>query len=409
MYAALQPRRPFGAACERGVRAAPVAAFRPRGAVRREVSQGVTATGIRGQENMIGFGSWRVCEVLLAATLLVTFRAAAAGRDGPPETAAGPEVEVEGSAPEVAAEFEDAYTGFILAPEMPYRAHLRSTGIFVNAFHVPEETGDILNSIDQEEDRRPVTVIICRGDQKGAVQDYRSACDQFIMEALFMTPSRKAPDEDDVLWPGVDHLVVNYLREVRKFTEGERVIVAVPMTAREILGTSRTRSELFPELEWMVYATIGADFDGIIWGHVRNERWWQRRLHEFETRLKRYAADLNEAAPVDWVTADGGQPCSALATQDRLFVLLLNPEYMKVGPDGKRVVVPVGSPEGDCTVYVDPPEGVGVAQGVTLRGDPVELREEGRRPAAKVHYGGGGAMLVFDLSRPGSAGGAKAR
>ena len=292
---------------------------------------------------------------------------------------------------------------FVIAPEMPYRANLRTTGIFVNAFHVPENPEEVRKTLEESKGQKYITVIVCRGDQKDALTRYRPLADEFIMEDLFLYPEAKEAGPDDLIWPGFSHPMVNYLREIRLFGQGLRIIVAVPMTTREVWGASESRTESFEELEWMSFAAIGANYQGILWGHERYEDWWKRRLAAFEAALKRHAEGLASASPVGWVSASEGQPFCALASKDTLFVVLLNPDYMGLTADGKGIAVPLDPGARTCRIRVSPPEGRRIESASTLDGRPLDLENEGGVISVSVRYSGGGEMAVLQLLGDGPA------
>ncbi len=287
---------------------------------------------------------------------------------------------------------------FVIGPEMPFRAHMRRTGVFINAHHIPKPASEVVKSIKQSKGAKPVTVIICRGDQQAALSNYRSVVDQFIMEALFMTPSDSGPKRGDLIWPDYDHRLVNYLRHIRSIAKGARIIAAIPMTTREILGRPN-RPESFEEFQWMTFAVIGANYQGVLWGHVRREKWWNQRLARFERALKTHADGLGRALPVEWVRGPEGQPISAIASEKRLFVILLSPDYMKITADGKGVEVPLEAARREGDIRISLPKGRRITEGRSFWGAPLDLEANGGVITSRFGFSGGGTMLVFSLSR----------
>jgi len=291
---------------------------------------------------------------------------------------------------------------FVVEAEMPYRAHLRTTGIFVNAFHLTKSTQEVVDSIKAQPNRSHVTIIICRGAQERAIKDFWDVSDQYIFEALFMKPEWEKPPEDTLIWPGFDHPMVNYVRKIRTATAGKPTIVSVPMTCREVWGVPRERPELFDELKWMTMATIGANFQGILWGHVRREEQWNQLLQELTKQLKVHAADLGTAACVDWVKAPEGQPVSALASKNKLFITLLNTDYMRVSDDKKEIVGTLNPGRRQGTLTIKLPAGITANTVTTLDGSPVKLTQGKDGLTCSYDLTAGGDMIIVTLKRSGA-------
>jgi len=292
--------------------------------------------------------------------------------------------------------------GFIVEKEMPYRARLRTTGIFINAFHLSKPKMEVIESIRSADEDKKVTVIICRGDQPTAIRDYWDVSDEYIFEALFLTPERKPPAADSIIWPAYDHPMINYIRKIRHLTRGKTVLVSVPMTSREVWGVPRGRPELFDELKWMALSVVGADFDGILWGHVRHEAEWDRRLTELTSQLVRHADDLRSASPVDWVTGPPDQPLMALANDRRLFIVLLNPDYMKVSHDRKSVAGLLKRTGRKGKVAIETSEFV-IQDGTTLGDRPVRIIRQSDHLQCDYDFLGGGEMLILPIQPAESA------
>ncbi len=288
---------------------------------------------------------------------------------------------------------------FVVEAEMPYRASLRATGIFINAFHLSKPTKEVIEAVKAQPKPSQVTVIICRGAQEQAIKDYWDVCDQYILEALFLLPEWSPPPSDTLLWPGVDHPMINYVRKIRMATQGKPVIVSVPMTCREVWGMPRERPELFEELKWMTMAVIGANYQGILWGHVRREPEWNEMLQELTDQIKAHATDLAAATPVAWVKALPGQPVAALASENKLFITLLNMDFMKLTEGKKRIsgALSPGRCQGDLILNL--PKGVTAGAATTLEGLPSKLTASKEGLACHYDFGSGGEMIIVSISR----------
>ena len=306
------------------------------------------------------------------------------------------------SAPATNAKEQSVSTGnrdFVVEAEMPYRARLRTTGIFINALHLTKPTKEVVDSIRTQPSPSHVTVIVCRGPQEEAIKDFWDVSDQFIFEALFLLPDWNPPPRDTLLWPGYDHPMINYVRRIRTATQDKYVVASVPMTSREIWGVPRERPELFEELKWMTMAVIGANYQGILWGHVRREPGWNEMLQALTDQLKAHAADLGSAVPVDWVQAPSGQPVSALASQDRLFITLLNPDFMKVSEDKRQIAGALDPARrtGQLTLHLPP--GIIVTAATTLDGSPLKIRPCKDGLICPYDFATGGEMVIVPITR----------
>jgi len=303
------------------------------------------------------------------------------------------------SAPATAASQPAEDGNFVVEAEMPYRANLRATGIFINAFHLTKPIKEAVDSIKAQPKRFNVTVIICRGPQEQAIKDFWDVSDQYIFEALFLQPEWSLPPKDTLIWPSFDHPMINYVRKIRMATSGKTALVSVPMTCREVWGVPRERPELFDELKWMTMAVIGANYQGVLWGHVRREEQWSQMVQELTNQLKTHAADLGAATPVDWVKAPEGQPVSALASDRKLFIALLNTDYMKVSADKKRIsgALNPGRRQGELKLSL--PAGVTAEGAARLDGLPVEITQDVDGLTCAYDFTAGGEMIIVTIKR----------
>jgi hypothetical protein len=292
---------------------------------------------------------------------------------------------------------------FVVEAEMPYRAHLRATGIFINAFHLTKPTKEVVDSIKAQPKRSRVTVIICRGAQEQMIKDFWDVSDQYIFEALFRKPEWSPPPKDTLIWPGFDHPMINYVRKIRMASSDKKAIVSVPMTCREVWGVPRERPELFDELKWMTMAVIGANYQGILWGHVRREEEWNQMVQELTSQLKPHAADLGAATPVDWVKAPEGQPVSALASDRKLFITLLNTDYMKVNADRTRISGALNPGRRQGRLKLSLPAGFTADAAATLDGLPVEITQDMDGLTCAYDFTAGGEMIIVTIKRSDSS------
>lgn len=303
------------------------------------------------------------------------------------------------SAPTTADSQPTESEDFVIEPEMPYRAKMRATGIFLNAHHLTKPTQEVIDSIKSMPNRPQVTVIICRGPQEETVKTFWNVSDQFILEGLFLKPEWNPPSKDTLIWPGFNHPMINYVRKIRMATMGKPTIVSVPMTCREVWGVPRKRPELFDELKWMTMAVIGANYQGILWGHFRCEEQWSVMLNILTDQIKTYAADLKRANPVHWVIGPKGQPVSALASDNKLFITLLNTDFMKVSEDKKEISGALHPKRCRGNLILNLPPGISAETAFTFDGSPVKLTKDKDGIQCPYHFNTGGEMIIVSIHR----------
>lgn len=311
------------------------------------------------------------------------------------------------STPTTAASQPAKSKNYVIEPEMPYRAHLRTTGVFINAHHLSgtgQTAQGVVDSLKSKANRPYVAVIICRGPQEETIKTFWDVSDQYIFESLFLKPDWTPPSKDTLIWPGYDHPMINYIRRIRMASMGKPSIVSVPMTCREIWGIPRARPELFDELRWMTMAVIGADYDGILWGHFRCEEQWSNMLNTLAGQLKTHAADLALANPVDWVKAPKGQPVSALASDKKLFITLLNTDFMIISEDKKEIVGALNPGRCQGKLKLNLPPGISVKTATTLDGSLVKLTQVKGGITCPYDFASGGEMIIISITREGTEG-----
>ena len=103
------------------------------------------------------------------------------------------------SAPTTTASHPAKNKNFVIEPEMPYRAHLRTTGIFINAHHlsgINKTAKEVVDSLKAKPNRPYVAVIICRGPQEETIKTFWDVSDLYIFESLFLKPDWTPPSKD---------------------------------------------------------------------------------------------------------------------------------------------------------------------------------------------------------------------
>lgn len=209
----------------------------------------------------------------------------------------------------------------------------------------------------------------------------------------FVLLSDRQPAAGSPLWSGWDHPVINRVRDLREAAGTKRLLARIPIGGVESKYITK-REPTFEEIEWMILATVGADFKGIVWvGQFDTGG----RLRNLGHNLLCFADDLGTATPVGWATAPEGQPVSALASKKMLFVVLLHPEYFQEPVIGQIQKLPLDPKVQTGEVTLTLPDGVTTESGISLYGKPLKPRSEGSKAVVPYRFAGGGEMLVLDL------------
>lgn len=283
--------------------------------------------------------------------------------------------------------------------------HAKFTSIRLAAGDVEVDTMHVdiaatIEKLKRNKGRRKVLSYQCRGPQREVVARFRPFTHRLIIFPYHLV-CQIPPEPNDPIWPGMNHLLINRLREIRRNNPG--IFIYASLQAKQDGGNlafwgGGKRDWTYQEQQWRMFAVIGADFDGILWNGGIGKP-WQAQLAVFTDSIKPVAADLGAADPVRWVRAPEGQPCSALASKDKLFVVLLHPDYMQVSSTGREIALPLSPKRATGRLSFQCPEGIRITGGATSRGLPVRIRQQEGATTAGYRFAGGGEMLVFDLAR----------
>lgn len=240
------------------------------------------------------------------------------------------------------------------------------------------------------------SIWICRMNQEETLVRFLPLVDQIFINPFAYT-SEEGPAEGQRIWPGFDHPVINNIRRIRSKAGRKRLIASVNLKGDPNLFHRRKPD--FEEIRWMVYAVIGANFQGLGWRGNPSTVPWAERLSRLEDNLKRYQTDLGAARPVAWCKALDNQPISAIASDRTLFVVLLNPEYMRVVPHGKSPPLPLDGNAREVRIGLLPPPELTVEAARTLSGLPLLLAGHRNNPQVACRLTGAGKILVFSIRR----------
>jgi hypothetical protein len=181
------------------------------------------------------------------------------------------------------------------------------------------------------------------------------------------------------------------------------------------------RRPCFEEIKWMVLAAVGANYQGVVWRGQTRGTPFEGQLGRLVEGLRGYGEDLGQARAVGWVRADRG-PASAVCTEKRLFVVVLDGTYLrplrrtrsvpppKTSVSRKGVALPMDVqlldgelafplPAREVGLTLLLPEGRTIESGRTLSGVPVDVTRQGKGLRVNCKVRGAGELLIFSLGR----------
>ncbi len=263
---------------------------------------------------------------------------------------------------------------------------------------------DGINEIAQRKAGLPHGAIsfvqFCITDQVEAITRCAPLLDMAAVNP-YVSLSEDGPSPDTAIWPECNHPMLNRLRQLRT-AAGE-----VPLLARIGIGGVESsyltkREPTFEELEWMVMAAVGAGFRGIVWV---GEFDTGGRLRGLGSCLARFAEDLGKVKPVRWVAVPTVLPVSALATETKLAVVLLNPDYFQEMKTGQLQKLPLDPRLQKGVLTLRLPDRITMEAGLTLHGRPVApQRQPDGTYSLPYQLAGGGTVLFLDLVQQGTRG-----
>jgi len=214
----------------------------------------------------------------------------------------------------------------------------------------------------------------------------------------FVATSNNEPTEDTLVWPDYDHLSINRVRDICKRATGTVMWARIPLSIDEAQFMIK-RAPSDAEVEWMVYASIGAGFKGIVWV---GEAGPSKRIRSLQTAIERHADELGNAWQVDWGSSLDGCPISMIRSEQHLFVVLLSTAYFADIKKGKPLVFPMSPESVTARVSIAPPRPFALVSGKTLSETVLTLESKGESVVTACSFKGGGEMLVFRLvKKPG--------
>ncbi len=291
---------------------------------------------------------------------------------------------------------------FLIRCRAKYYNDLRKNGgVLYSAFHV--NVPHVLKKLKRGPRDYAVHVSVCFGSSSAQVEMLQAfsedadICDVW----LFANPSKRRPRDDDVIWPGYDNPVINRVREVRTVTLGQRVLAVMQgwgnAVKRSPWGIRPYRHITSEEVTWHTLAVVGAGYDGILWGWEWDKRTQSKHLKRLTESLEEYLTDIGSALIVPWAQVSEDQPVSVLFSDKKLFIVLLNPAYMTVSPDGTKIQVPTSGMRRSGQLTLQIPPGYKIESGQYVSGFPVVMRREKDVINVDYRYSAGGELLIFPI------------
>ncbi len=283
---------------------------------------------------------------------------------------------------------------------LPLKTHIARLLASGGGFYWPQHVGVVKQK--QRGSRR--AMFFCRKPPVKLVQEAALWADEMGVYGFSDWSVNKAKPGCRI-WPSYDNPLINHLRDLRMASIGVPTYAIVPFSANVgvIAGIPDGRKVVFEEQQWMVLAAVGANFQGVLWAADQKPPKHAKRLTRLEESLLEHARDIERAVPVGWAKCKKSQPLSALASDKKLFVVLLNQAYMMPADDGKSIALPLEDPRCQGEVVVTPPSGVSVKSCTSLHGRAIPVSQSGRDFSAAYSFTGGGEILIFDLSAKAAA------
>jgi len=201
------------------------------------------------------------------------------------------------------------------------------------------------------------------------------------------------------IWSSTDQLLLNNIRKIRSLMPGKQLLAVLSLDGDSNIFVNRAPS--WEEIEWQVMAICGANYQGLLWRGGTNDEELAKRVQTLSEEILTRAPTLAAAHPVTWVQCSGGVPISALRTESKLFVTLLNPQFMNVHVLNQQynVEVPVEIRRQTGRISLSPPRGLAVEGGGNLAGRTVVVRRDDEIFQCEFSFRSGGEMFIFDLWR----------
>jgi len=265
-----------------------------------------------------------------------------------------------------------------------------------HAYRSPQWALEHLKRIRTDEPDREIRVWICRVNQMETLRMFDPVSDVIGVNP-FVVLDKKPPDRKAVIWSGLDHPILNSIREIRKAAPHARLFACISVDGQVPLFPKRGPS--VRELRWMAFAAIGGNFQGISWRPDRTKTGVGEEITAIERAIKPFAEELAMAHPAGLTSGPKGLPVTDLVCGKRLFVALLSPDYMKFCHD-RSVECPLEPAERTGEIAIRTDGRFRVTSATTISGLPLAVSEKAGDFHVPYRLADSAEMLVLNLDRP---------
>lgn len=243
-----------------------------------------------------------------------------------------------------------------------------------------------------------MATLLVENEPEEALRILGPRADQVILNP-YSFEANESVDTSNRIWYNVNHPAVNRVRQLRSdYTK--RLLALIDLNGEPTRFDNRRLT--FPEFQWLAFAAMGANYQGIVLRGLSLNVEWTDKLKELRTAVFNYAEDLGKARPVNWVQSQDEQPLTATASDKFLFIYLLNPCYMVPCSSCGRINIPVKPAEQKGSIEILPPHDIDLGNCVALDGSTTEVSFQANRLRVDYRFSGGGQMLIFDIKKTAS-------
>lgn len=333
---------------------------------------------------------------LVACLLIAPLAMAEPGRNGdaePRQVAAGT-ASAPSSVPVYTRTFRRSDLSFLMAGEADICS--RENGMLMmcpgHMWGSPDEAARRLKEIAQMvPDDQIRSIWVCRINQISTLKRFGPMVDQVVLNP-FVPAETQPSDARSAIWPGCDCALISTIRALRLAAGDRRLIACLNVGGEQ--ECFRNRKASFEEVEWMIGAVVGGNFQGIAWraqGPIKD--FFDGRLERRQQELAAYSKQLGVAKAVPWAKTDGNVPVSCLWGQGCVIVVLLHPAYMQPDKDG-LVSLPLEAQSAAGSVTLTLPAGLTAKSAQSLSGQKVELVRKGAATSFAFRFSGGFAAFA---------------
>jgi hypothetical protein len=265
-----------------------------------------------------------------------------------------------------------------------------------HAHGTPDEAMSKLRSILASRGQNRISSIwVCRYNQMQTLEKFAPLVNQVCINPFVYASSDAQIASNSLIWSHCNQPLLNEVREIRDKSAGRHLLACIDLLGEPAIFGKRNAA--IEELQWMAFAAVGANFQGIIWRGEPASDQISSDIERLAARLEPYTKELGAAQPVGYVRETQQRPLSALRSSKTLFIVLLDPQYMTIGKDGivQFPLGPVVRDHGEVEVAL--PSGASVLSGHKLSGATLHVNSAGALVKVPYEFCGGGEILVLDI------------